>query len=130
MNQKTSYVASEITLKNPNHNNSDSINSGLTIWYLDDEEVGRNNFSLMIKKDWEFVEFVQSWGTPVPGFWKSGEGRIEVLLENNLILKQVFQIGDNEIIDFLNEPSIISENLNRQITEQPKKIEQLQKQFC
>ncbi len=125
--QKTSYVASEITLKNPNHNNSDAINRGLTIWYLDDEEVGRNNFSLSVKKDWEFVEFVQSWGTPVPGFWKSGEGRIEVLLENNLILKQIFQIGDNEIIDFLNGPSIIGENLNRQVTEQPKKIEQLQK---
>ncbi len=90
---RTSYVAAEITLKIKNHKNIDSVHRGLTIWYLEDEEVGRNDFNLEIKKDWELVEFVQSWGTPLPGFWKQGEGRIEVLLENNLILKQVFEIG-------------------------------------
>ena len=124
---KTNFVAAEITLKNPNYKKSDILNRGLTIWYLDDEEVGRNDFSLDIKNDWEFVEFVQSWGTPVPGFWKNGEGKIEVLMENNLILKQVFQIGDNEIGDFFNEQLISDDNLNKQITQQPKKIEQFQK---
>ena len=124
---RTSYIAAEITLKNPNLNDKETVLRGLTIWYLEDEEVGRNNFNLEIKKDWELVEFVQSWGTPLPGFWKRGEGRVEVLLENNLILKQVFQIGSSEIIDFAAEENTAIENSNKLTTQQPKKIEHLNK---
>jgi SpoVK/Ycf46/Vps4 family AAA+-type ATPase len=121
---RTSYAAAEITIKNPNHKSIDSFHSGVTIWYLEDEEVGRNSFTLEINKDWELVEFVQSWGTPLPGFWKQGEGRIEILLENELILKQVFQIGFNEIINFIDDTAIAEEFSNKQTTQQPKKIEQ------
>lgn len=126
---RTSYAAAEITLKNPSSNNKECVLRGLTIWYLEDEEVGRTDFNLEIKKDWELVEFVQSWGTPLPGFWKQGEGRIEVLLENNLILKQVFQIGSSEIIDFAVEENIASENSNKLPTQQPRKIEHLNRSF-
>ncbi|MDP2362496.1 MAG: AAA family ATPase, partial [Ignavibacteria bacterium] len=124
---RTNYVAAEIRLKNPDFKVKQSVNNCLTIWYLEDEEVGRNAFTLEINSEWEFVEFVQSWGTPLPGFWKQGEGRIEVLLENNLILKQIFQIGTNEIIDFTIDSTIAEEFSNKQITQQPKKIEQLHK---
>jgi SpoVK/Ycf46/Vps4 family AAA+-type ATPase len=119
------FTAAEIIIKNPIANNHDSVLRGLTIWYLEDEEVGRNDFNLEIKKDWELVEFVQSWGTPLPGFWKQGEGRIEVLLENNLILKQIFQIGNTEIIDFRTESNINNDRPNKPLTEQPKIIEHL-----
>ncbi len=122
---KTSYIAAEITLKNPIGNSNEPALRGLTIWYLEDEEVGRNAFNLEVQKDWEVVEFVQSWGTPVPGFWKLGEGRIEVLLENNLILKHVFQIADSEIVDIRSDKIYNNENLNKLITQQPKKIEHL-----
>jgi SpoVK/Ycf46/Vps4 family AAA+-type ATPase len=127
---RTSYVAAEITLKNPNHKNFDSVQCGVTIWYLEDEEVGRNSFSLEINKNWELVEFVQSWGTPLTGFWKQGEGRIEVILENNLILKHTFQIGFQEIVDFADNNSSEKELPNKQSTQQPKKIEQLQRTSC
>ena len=124
---RTSFIAAEIILKNPDFNSRNSVNNGLTIWYLEDEEVGRNAFTLDIDADWEFVEFVQSWGTPLPGFWKQGEGRVEILLENNLILKQIFQVGLNEIIDFTSDRTIAEEFSNKQSTQQPKKIEQLHK---
>jgi len=126
---RTSYIAAEITLKNPHLSDKESVLRGLTIWYLEDEEVGRNNFNLEVKKEWELVEFVQSWGTPLPGFWKQGEGRIEVLLENNLILKQVFQIGSSETIDFTAKENIANENSNKLTTQQPKKIEHLNRSF-
>ncbi|MBP9582654.1 MAG: hypothetical protein KBE38_10895, partial [Ignavibacterium sp.] len=124
---RTSYIAAEITLKNPIASSNETILRGLTIWYLEDEEVGRNDFNLEVKKDWELVEFVQSWGTPVPGFWKPGEGRIEVLIENNLILKQVFYIDESEIFDFCVEENYKNENPNKLVTQQPKKIEHLNK---
>ncbi len=126
---RISYIAAEITLKNPHLTDRESILRGLTIWYLEDEEVGRNDFNLEIKKDWELVEFVQSWGTPLPGFWKQGEGRIEVLLENNLILKQVFQIGSSEIIDFNLDQLPVTENSNKLATQQPRIIEHFNKTF-
>lgn len=125
--QRTSYVAAEIKIKNPNYNLSKSTYNGLTIWYLEDEEVGRNPFTIELNTDWQYVEFVQSWGTPLPGFWKQGEGKIEVLLDNELILKQVFQIGFNEIVDFSVEQTENKSSQNSQVTQQPKKIEQLQK---
>ena len=124
---KTRYAATEVTLKNPNHNNCDTFSRGLTIWFFEDEEVGRNIFNLEIKKDWEFVDFVQSWGTPVPGFWKQGEGKVKLLLENNLIVEQSFQIGRTEIVDFSIKHSIFSDNTNQLTTQQPKNIEQLHK---
>ena len=124
---RTSYVAAEIKIKNPNYKLTKSLYNGLTIWYLEDEEVGRNPFTIELNTDWKYVEFVQSWGTPVPGFWKHGEGRIEVLFDNELILKQVFQVGQNEIVDFTVEEEEKDSTLSSQITSQPKKIEQFQK---
>lgn len=125
---RTSYIAAEIILKNPSFNN-DSVLRGLTIWYLDDEEVGRNNFNLEIKREWEIIEFIQSWGTPMPGFWKQGEGRIEVLLENNVVLKHFFGIGNSEIFDFAGNENSITDISNKQITQQPKAIENFKKTF-
>jgi len=124
---RTSYIAAEIILKNPHINNNNLVLNGLTIWYLEDEEVGRNDFNLEIKKDWELIEFVQSWGTALPGFWKQGVGKVEVLLENNLILKHTFQIGFQEIVDFNDKNSLANELLNKLNTQQPKTIEQLHK---
>lgn len=125
--QLTNYVAAEIKLKNPNFNLNPQTYNGLTIWYLEDEEVGRNPFTITLNSDWKYVEFVQSWGTPLPGFWKQGEGRLEILFDNELILKQVFQIGVNEVVDFSIDENTNDSNLNTQITQQPKKIEQIEK---
>ena len=125
---RTSYIAAEVTLKNPSLN-KDSVLRGVTIWYLEDEEVGRNNFNLEIKKDWEIVEFIQSWGTPMPGFWKQGEGRVEILLENNTVLKHFFGIGNSEIFDFASDENSVTETSNKLITQQPKAIEHFNKTF-
>jgi len=123
----TCFVAAEIILTNPNQHKENSINKGLTIWYFEDEEVGRNDFTLEIKNDWERIEFVQSWGTPLPGFWKQGEGRIEILLENTLILKHTFQIGLEEVVNFIDVNSSQKALPNKQTTQQPKNIEQLKR---
>lgn len=123
----TTYVAAETVIKNPFFKSTDHLLRGLTIWYFEDEEIGRNDFNLMLKKDWELVEFVQSWGTPVPGFWKSGEARLEIFLENHPVLKHTFQIGDQEIINFIDGEEQHNNPSNKQSTQQPKKLEQLQR---
>ncbi len=98
--QITSYVAVEALISNPRFNQSDLFCNGVTAWYIDDEEVGRNNFNLEIKKEWEIIELVQSWGTPLPGFWRNGDCKVEIYLENNLLCSHNFKMANTPIIDF------------------------------
>ena len=123
----TTYIAAEIIIKNPFFKTDDRLLRGLTIWYFEDEEIGRNDFNLKLKKDWELVEFVQSWGTPIPGFWKCGEVRIEIFLENQQIIRYNFQIGNQEIINFVDNNEQSKNPSNKQNTQQPKKLEQFQR---
>lgn len=123
----TTYIAAEIIIKNPFFKTDDRLLRGLTIWYFEDEEIGRNDFNLKLKRDWELVEFVQSWGTPIPGFWKCGEVRIEIFLENQQIIRYNFQIGNQEIINFIDNNEQLENLSNKQNTQQPKKFEQFQR---
>lgn len=101
--EETNYVAIEVLILNPYFKQRDLFCIGQTFWYIEDEEVGRNNFNVELKKDWEIVEIVQSWGTPLPGFWKNGECKVEVFLENKLACTHFFSVGDTQIIDFQND---------------------------
>lgn len=98
--QITSYVAVEALIANSCFLINDMSFNGLTIWYIDDEEVGRNSFNLQVKKEWEIFELVQSWGTPLPGFWRNGDCKVEIFIENNLICTHNFKVGNTAIIDF------------------------------
>lgn len=100
--QRTNFIAVEILIFNPYYNQRNLFWNGLAVWYMDDEEVGRNNFNLEVKSDWEIVEVVQSWGTPIPGFWKISECRVEILLENKLVCTHYFSVGNSQLIDFQN----------------------------
>lgn len=122
---RTNFTAIDVLLLNPYYKNRDLFLSGLTVWYFEDEEVGKNNFNIEIKKDWEIVEFVQSWGTPAPGFWKNGECRVEIFLENKLVCKHSFLIGNNPILEIQNDSLDSYKDLNKQTTAQPKQAEQL-----
>lgn len=98
----TSYVAVEVLILNPYYKKKDLYCGGHTIWYIEDEEVGRNNFNIEIKSDWDIIELVQSWGTPLPGFWKNGNCKVEIFLENNLVCTHLFYVGNTQITDFQN----------------------------
>ncbi len=98
--QITNYVAVEALIVNPRFGKSDLFCSGTTTWFIDDEEVGRNNFNLQIKKEWEIVELVQSWGTPLPGFWRNGDCKVQISVENIPVCTHYFKMGNSTIIDF------------------------------
>ena len=112
--ERTSYVATEVLVLNPHFKERDLFWSGLAIWYLDDEEVGRNNFSIEVKKNWEIVEIVQSWGTPLTGFWKPGECKIELYFENKLACTHHFIIGNSEEVDFQVNSKFAGESLSQE----------------
>lgn len=98
------YIAVELLLKNYFFGIENKVIKGTAIWYLNENETGRNNFELELNKNWEIIEFVQSWGTELPGFWKSGEGKVEILFDNKIICSRKFLIGDSEIVNLEDSP--------------------------
>ena len=121
------YIGVAIVLDNPFFGNKKMNIDGTAIWYLNNEEVGKHSFNLEIEKDWKIVEFVQSWGTDAPGFWKEGQGRVDILLDNNLVCTRWFIVGQSEVVNF--EESNF-ELLEHPSTEQPYEVKSssLQKQ--
>ncbi len=110
------YIGIEIVLDNPFYGNKKVDLEGIAVWYLNNNEVGRHVFNLIIEKDWKIVEFVQSWGTDSPGFWKEGQGKVDIFLDNYLICSRWFLVGQSEVVNF--EESEIETEIN-EIAEKP-----------
>lgn len=118
------YIAIELLLKNPFYKKENRTVAGTAIWYLNKSETGRNNFQLEFKSEWEIIEFVQSWGTELPGFWKSGEGKVEIILDEKTICSRKFLIGDSEIINIEEtEKEFTPEKLIKSETSQPEAVD-------
>lgn len=115
------YIGIEVVVINPFYQKRTLEVKGKAIWYLNDMEVGRNNFILNLNKNWRMVEFVQSWGTEVPGFWNRGQGKVEIHLDNKPIFSRWFLVGNSEVVNFekTNDFEIPKENTERSKTEQP-----------
>jgi SpoVK/Ycf46/Vps4 family AAA+-type ATPase/tetratricopeptide (TPR) repeat protein len=93
------YVGAEIIILNPAYNTDNVELSGESVWMLDDAEIGRHPFELKIKKEWKDVVFVQSWGAEIPGFWKEGNGKVEIYIDKLKICERWFSVGHTEIPD-------------------------------
>jgi len=94
------YIGIEVVIDNPFYNNRKMEFDGTAVWYLNNVEVGRHDFKMGIEKDWKVVEFIQSWGAEMPGFWNAGQGKVDIFLDNYLICTRWFLIGDSEVFNF------------------------------
>lgn len=124
-NQETvRYIGIEIVIDNPFYSNRKMDLDGVTVWYLNNIEVGRHDFSMKIEKDWKVVEFVQSWGAETSGFWNLGQGRVDIFFDNYLICTRWFLIGNSEIYNF--EKSEVgldeSDSVEKPVIKQPSEI--------
>jgi len=118
------YIGVEVVLDNPFYGNKRMDVEGIAVWYLNNTEVGNHHFNLAIEKEWRIVEFVQSWGTDAPGFWKDGQGRVEIYLDNYLICARWFLVGQSEIVNFEEAkiPLGAKEPLEKPMTDQPREV--------
>ena len=92
-----SYIGVEVVVTNPYMNYADVVVEGTAVWYLNDEEVGSYTFTVNVEKSWSHFEFVQSWGTDTAGFWKRGQGRVDIYLNKEFTCARWFLIGSQEI---------------------------------
>ncbi len=118
------YIGVEVVLDNPFYGNKRMDIEGIAVWFLNNTEVGSHHFNLSIEKDWRMVEFVQSWGTDAPGFWKEGQGRVEIYLDNYLICARWFLVGQSEVVNFEETkiPLGAAEPLEKPMTDQPREV--------
>ncbi len=124
---RTTFIAVEVKFRNPFYGIKDVFLTGTSFWFQDNENVGSNDFTLEVKKDWQIVEFFQSWGTPVTGFWKLGEGRIEILFWKNSVVNHNFLIGECEVIDLKNTSDSYENLPDKKITVQNSILEKIEK---
>lgn len=74
-----------------------------TVWYLNDVEIGRNDFTLAVKKTWDSVIFAQSWGENEQGYWKFGQGKVEIYVAGFKVCEKYFVLGNNFITEDMRE---------------------------
>ncbi|NWF50616.1 MAG: AAA family ATPase [Ignavibacteriaceae bacterium] len=94
------YIGIEVIIRNSDYRVKDDVISGTAVWYLNNLEVGRHDFTLSLKKDWEYVQFDQSWGTETGGFWNYGQGRVDIFIQDKKVCSRKFFIGNSEIVNF------------------------------
>jgi len=94
---KIRYIGIEVVVTNPYYNYADVVAEGNAVWFLNDEEVGSYPFTVNVDKKWSHFEFVQSWGTDEAGFWKRGQGRVDIYLNKEFTCSRWFLVGKQEI---------------------------------
>ena len=118
------YVGVETVIDNPFYGNKRMVADGMAVWYLNNMEVGRHQFELPFEKEWASVEFVQSWGTDNPGFWKRGQGKVDIFLNLEKVCTRWFYIGNSEIVNFeaTDNKEVKFEHQERPAIDQPNNI--------
>jgi len=92
-------VAAEIIFNNPFFKDTDKIFSCSVVWYLNDFEIGRNDFQMNVRSDWDSVIFVQTLGSENSDFLKSGQARFEFYVNNFKCGEKYFGIGSHTILE-------------------------------
>ncbi len=86
-------IAAEVILNNLFYNQVDKIFSCSIVWYLNDFEIGRNDFQMNVRSDWDSVIFVQTLGSENSDFIKPGQARFEFYVNKFKCGEKYFGIG-------------------------------------
>jgi len=94
--RSVSQIAAEVIFNNPFHNDVDKLFNCSAVWYLNDFEIGRNNFQLNVIKEWDSAIFVQVWESAI---WKDGQARAEIYLNNFKVCAKNFYISGETVVE-------------------------------
>ncbi len=89
-------IGIEIIFNNPYYQIENKMFKGRAVWYLNDLEIGGNDFILEVNQNWDAVIFAQMWGSEDETFWRLGQGRVEIYIEGFKVCEKLFGIGTKE----------------------------------
>ncbi len=95
--RNTESVGLEVIFNNPFYQQEEKEFRCQAVWYLNDFEVGRNDFMLEVNENWDAVIFAQIWGGKDSNIWKEGQGRVELYVEGFKVLEKYFGLNKAEI---------------------------------
>ncbi|MCX6173690.1 MAG: AAA family ATPase [Ignavibacteriales bacterium] len=92
-------IAAEVIFNNPFYVDADKLFNCSAVWYLNDFEIGRNNFQLNVKKEWDSAIFIQVWGSEDQGLWKNGQAKVEIYINNFKVCTKNFYIAGETVVE-------------------------------
>lgn len=98
-----SHVGVEVIFNNLYYKNESKTFQCLAVWYLNDYEIGKNEFKLAVKKTWDSVIFAQTWGESEKGYWKQGQGKVEIYIYDLKVCEKFFVIGSQFLSEDMKE---------------------------
>ncbi len=132
------FVGVEVIYNNPLFGTQNANYNCCTIWYLNDYEIGKNNFRLNVPADWDSVIFAQTLGSKTAGFWKNGQAKVEIYINNFKVGERYFGVNNSIVeekesqhLPLMQKKEIPKEEqLNKkQIFEEPRSLEELLKEL-
>lgn len=99
INKNIPDIGVEVIFNNPLFGKENSAYNCHAVWYLNDFEIGRNNFRLNIPGDWDSVIFAQTISAEQIGGWEFGQAKVEIYINNFKVGERFFAIADTSIPD-------------------------------
>ena len=93
----TTYIGVEAIISNPYHQMKEETFHGQVVWILNNNELGRHDFEIPSDRTWKHIVFSQTWGTDNPGYWKRGQGCVEIYMKGKKVCERWFLIGYSAI---------------------------------
>lgn len=106
---KVKTVGLEVIFNNPFFGKSNKQYDCKLVWYLNDYEIGVTPFTLEVKKNWDSVIFTQALESNGKVKLASGQGRVDVYIDNFKVCEKWFLSGDRNIEQEPETPTIPSE---------------------
>ncbi|AFN75708.1 AAA family ATPase [Melioribacter roseus P3M-2] len=94
IDKRCNWISVEVIFDNPEFNIKDGEYNCKIVAYIDDMEAGITNFKLNVPKEWDSVIFTQNIGSDLPGFWKKGQGKLELYVNEFKVGEKYFGIND------------------------------------
>ena len=100
----TDSIGVEVVFNNPFFRIETNIFEGKAIWYSNDFQKHINHFELTVKEDWDSVVFSQIYSLEKNQTFVTGQGRVEIYLNDFKISEKWFWIGDEGIEEIVEIP--------------------------
>lgn len=104
--EKSTEIGAEIIMNNPFFGIADKNFNCSVVWYLNDFEVGRNDFILNLRKDWDSIIFTKSWDPKRKFVWLKGHAKAEFYINGFKAAEKKFPVA-NKFIEETSFDSIL-----------------------
>ncbi|MEW6194804.1 MAG: AAA family ATPase [Bacteroidota bacterium] len=93
INKNIPSVGVEVIFNNPFFGKENrSVNSSV-VWYLNDYEIGKNNFRLNVPGDWDSIIFAQTLNIEHDNGWQQGQAKVEIYINNFKVAEKYFGVA-------------------------------------